>query len=114
MDARRMPARVRRIKEIDISRDTRVRILGKVAERGADYFFVDGGDDGRIQVLSAPENVSRLYDGQLVRVWAQVLPSDDGIRLRAEIVQDATGMDVKLYKTAEERWIGAESSKSTG
>lgn len=61
----------------------------------------------KIKVSCTPDIASRLFDGQYLRLYAQVLPADEGISLRAEIVQDATGTDVKLYKTAEKMWIEA-------
>lgn len=113
MDARRIPARVRRIKDIDISNDSKVRILCKVVERSADSFFAEDAT-GKVQVLCNPEIATRLYDGQLIRIYAQVIPSEEGIRLRAEIVQDATGLDLNLYKIAEGMWIEANSQVALG
>ena len=103
MDAKRFPAHVRMIKDIDISQDVRARVLGRVCAKAADSFTVED-DTGKIAVECSPEVVSRLFDGQVVRVYAQVIPSEDSMRLRAEFVQDATGIDINLYKTAQEMW----------
>lgn len=94
------------IKDIDISQDVRARVLGRVSARAADSFTVED-DTGKIDVACSPEVISRLYDGQVVRVYAQVIPSEDNVRLRAEFVQDATGIDINLYKTAQEMWVRA-------
>ncbi|MCK5333540.1 MAG: hypothetical protein KAJ24_03430, partial [Candidatus Aenigmarchaeota archaeon] len=71
MDLRQVPAHVRKIKEIDISKDARVRILGKILSKAGDSFVVED-DTGNVSVFSSPEIVSRLYDGQMARVYAQV------------------------------------------
>ncbi|MCK4555139.1 MAG: OB-fold nucleic acid binding domain-containing protein [Candidatus Aenigmarchaeota archaeon] len=109
MDLRQVPARVQKIKEIDISKDARVRILGKILSKAGDSFVIED-DTGKIDVFSTPEIISRLYDGQIVRVYAQVAPDGTGnFNLRAELVLDATGIDINLYKLAEKMWIKANS-----
>ncbi|MCK5234040.1 MAG: hypothetical protein KAJ91_04445 [Candidatus Aenigmarchaeota archaeon] len=109
MDLRQVPAHVRKIKEIDISKDARVRILGKILSKAGDSFVVED-DTGNVSVFSSPEIVSRLYDGQMARVYAQVMPNEAGcVNLRAELVLDATGLDINLYKLAEKMWIEANS-----
>ena len=74
MDLRQVPAHVRKIKEIDISKDARVRILGKILSKAGDSFVVED-DTGNVSVFSSPEIVSRLYDGQMARVYALVMPN---------------------------------------
>ena len=109
MDLRQVPAHVRKIKEIDISKDARVRILGKILSKSGDSFVVED-DTGNIPVFSSSDIVSRLYDGQMARVYAQVMPDETGcVNLRAELVLDATGLDINLYKLAEKMWIEANS-----
>lgn len=102
------PAHVRKIKDIDLSKDVRVRILGSVSAISKGSFYIED-DTGRVEVLCEPDILSVLYDGQTVRIYAQVIPSGEGIKLRAEIVQDATGININLYKIAEKMWIKYEN-----
>lgn len=91
---RRAPARPRRIADINPEEDIRVRILGHVVARSENSITLDD-KSGTCEIVLDEQTVP---EAKMVRVFARVLPLEDGYELRAEIVQDMSGMDMELYK----------------
>ena len=91
---KRASARRCRISEIVPEKDMRVRIFGRVIDRMEDMVVVDDGT-GRIEVVA--EN-PQAETGDMVLIFARILPLESGYEARAEMVQKAEGMDVGLYR----------------
>ena len=92
---RKMPAVPKLIKDIDPENDIRVRIVGKILDKGFGFLVIDDG--------SAQKEIIADFDieqeiGDTIRVFARVLPLEEGFELRAELVQDMNNLDVELYK----------------
>ena len=100
---KRLPAALKAIAGINPEKDVRVRILGEIVDRQDGMIIVDDGtttaqiitDAGAIDAKGA---VSPCETGDLVCVFARVLPLEDGYELRGEIVQNKNGMDMNLHK----------------
>jgi hypothetical protein len=93
---RRHPALARKIAEINPESDIRVRLLGKVADK-SDSSFIMEDDSGRAEIIA--DDIDLIFNkDDLVRVFARVLPLEDGFELRAEIIQDMSKLDMDLYK----------------
>lgn len=91
---KRAPARRCRISDIVPEKDMRVRIFGKLIDRTEDTMVVDDGT-GRLDVVT--EN-PQAETGDMVLVFARILPLESGYEARAEMVQKADGMDIGLYR----------------
>ncbi|HLC67391.1 MAG TPA: hypothetical protein VJI12_00755 [archaeon] len=90
---KRLAAAPRKAMEINPEKDVRVRIFGKVIDKVDGTIIVDDGSSAATIVSDTECNV-----GDVVRVFARVLPLEDGCELRAEIVQVLNGLDMELYK----------------
>ncbi len=96
---KRQPAVERRIKDIKNS-DTMVRILGTAVEVREGDFTLDDGE-GQIVVISDPEKVSLLREGQPVRVIGRIFKDPEPV-LQGEVVQDMSSLDLDLYRRVRE------------
>ena len=96
---RRMPAVSRKIADINPEKDIRVRLLGRVIDKYDGTIVVDDGT-AKAEIVVEDTNVKfdDIKSGDLIRVFARVLPLETSYELRAEIVQDMNGMDMELHK----------------
>ena len=93
---RRHPALLRKISEINPESDIRVRLLGKVVDKQESSFIIED-DSGKAEIIA--EDMELNFNKEdIVRVFARVLPLEDGFELRAEIIQDMKDLDMDLYK----------------
>ncbi len=92
---KRQPAVPRKITDINPETDIRVRVLGHVIDKSEGVLVVDDG-------TSKSEIITDEFDAfdvdDLVRIFARVLPLENGYELRAEIIQKMNSMDMELYK----------------
>ena len=92
----------RKVSEINPDVDLRVKILGFVVDKKDDTIVLDDGS-GKVRVfVDAPELMERVEINRLVKVFGSTLPTEDGFEVKADIVQDLSGLDVNLYKKVEE------------
>ncbi len=99
---KRLPFSEKTIAEVEPEKDIRVRILGKVVDMTEDSFILDDGA-GRVQVAIDPEiSMESIHVNDSVKVIGRVFASENGFELRAEAVQNASGVDVPLYKKSVE------------
>ncbi len=92
---KRQPAVERRISEVSDS-DTMVRILGTVLDIGDGDFTLDDGE-GQIVVISDPQKVENLSEGQRVRVIGRIFKDPEPV-LQGEVIQDMSKLDLDLYR----------------
>lgn len=91
---KRVAASLKRIADINPESDIRVRILGRVIDKSNGTLIVDDGSAKAEVVMEQTE----ADVGDVVRVFARVLPLEEGYELRGEIVQDMSQLDMDLYK----------------
>lgn len=91
---RRAPARPRRIADINPEEDIRVRLVGHVVSRSENSIMLDDKSSTREIIFDGVE----IPESEIVRIFARVLPLEDGYELRAEIVQSLDSLDMELYK----------------
>ncbi len=91
---KRASAQLKRISEIEPEKDIRVQILGRVIDKTDGTLVVDDGST-KAEIVT---DDSTAQTGSLVRVFARVLPLEEGYELRGEIVQDMSRLDLDLYK----------------
>lgn len=91
---KRVAAAPKRISEIEPEKDIRVQILGRVIDKSDGTLVID--DVSAKAEIIVDENNAEIND--MVRVFARVLPLEEGYELRAEIVQDMSQLDMDLYK----------------
>ncbi|PIO00025.1 hypothetical protein COT72_02555 [archaeon CG10_big_fil_rev_8_21_14_0_10_43_11] len=94
----RAPAKDRKIKHIT-SNDTRVRVVGVVVkkEQSSSSIVLNDGEENIVVVLPEDAMFSKANVGAMVSVFATVLPYEGGVELKAEAIQDASGLDKDLY-----------------
>ncbi|MBI4014897.1 MAG: replication protein RepA [Candidatus Aenigmarchaeota archaeon] len=92
---KRAPAVPRKISDIAPDKDIRVRLLGRVIDKGEGSVVID---DGSAKAEIITEQPAEL--GDVVRIIARVLPLETGYDLRAEVTQDMSTLDMELYKKA--------------
>lgn len=104
-DKRRNPAYERNIKEINPESDIRVRIIGTIVSKNLDSssIVIDDGTGQLTVLVSSDELFERTKSGQFVRIIGLVMPYEGGFELRAEIIQDMSLLDKKLYKKYKEK-----------
>ncbi len=90
---RRLPATPKKITDINPEKDVRVRIFGRIIEKADGTIIVDDGSSTATIVAES----AQCEINDMVRVFARVLPLEDGYELRGEIVQ-TTNFDMDLYK----------------
>ncbi len=87
------PAAYRKISEIKPDQDIRVRILGRVIGKGDGMIAIDDGT-GRADIVTEELDANT---NDIVRVFARVLPLENGYELRAELVQKMDKLDLELH-----------------
>ena len=93
---RRMHSAYRKVEEIQ-PQDIRVTVIGTVIDRAEDGIVLDDGS-GKVDI-TLDGATADIPD--LVRVFASVIPMEEGIQLQGEIVQDMTGLDLALHKKVQ-------------
>ncbi|MBI2970910.1 MAG: hypothetical protein HYY37_00660 [Candidatus Aenigmarchaeota archaeon] len=89
---RRLPAVPKNIADIREG-DVRVRILGRVLDRTDGVLVLDDGT-GKAEIVADTD----VRHNELVRVFARVLPLENGYELRAELVQPMHALDIELHQ----------------
>ncbi|HLD41394.1 MAG TPA: replication protein RepA [archaeon] len=90
---KRFPAVEKSIADIE-ERDVRVRVTGTVIDNQGNTCVLDDGT-GRISVtFDTPLELK----AKLVRVIGRVMPFENGVELRGEIIQNMEGLDLYVFK----------------
>lgn len=91
---KRVAAAAKRISEIEPEKDIRIQILGRVIDKTDGTLVVDDGS-ARAEIV-VDQTDADIND--VVRIFARVLPLEEGYELRGEIVQDMSQLHMDLYK----------------
>ena len=92
----------RKIEEINPENDFKVKVMGFIVDKKDDTLVIDDGS-AKLQVfVDLPNIIDSINPNQLIRVFGSVMPTDEGFELKADIVQDLTGLNVNLYKKVDE------------
>ena len=92
----RQAAVPRKIADIEPEKDARVRLLVKIINKRPFVFTVDDGSRKEVHVDEGMMNTFEI--GDVVRIFARVMPTEMGFELTAELVQNMNGLDMELYK----------------
>ena len=95
---KRAPAVLKHISEINPEKDIRVRILGSVIDKQNGTIIVDDGSSSAEVVVDDAEFVRT---GDVVRIFARVLPLESGYELRGEVIQIMNDLDMALLRKIE-------------
>ncbi len=95
---RRLPAVEKQIAKIN-KEDTRVTVVGTVLSIDTQALIITIEDpSGELTILCQTEDaLKNIRQGGVVRISGVVLPYEDGIELRAEIIQDFSKLSPELY-----------------
>ncbi len=96
---KRASAQLKRIADIEPEKDIRVQILGRVIDKSDGTLVVDDGS-AKAEIITDDNSAET---GDVVRIFARVLPLEEGYELRGEIVQDMSQLDMDLYKKVYEK-----------
>ncbi|MEM7813777.1 MAG: hypothetical protein QW548_02660 [Candidatus Aenigmatarchaeota archaeon] len=102
----RAPAVPRALSEINPETDVRVRLLCRVIDKTVDGVIVEDVPTlpassipaPQIEVMLEHDVAAALKPDDIVRIFARVLPLENGFELHGELVQDVSGLDLELYK----------------
>jgi len=86
----------RKISEIDQKTDTNISLVGKVIEHGENSFILDD-ESGKAEIVFEGE----VEKNKIVRVFCSLIEN----QLKADVVQNLDGMDLKLFKKVKELYI---------
>jgi len=89
------------INEVNPDIDLKVKIIGLVVDKTDSSIVIDDGKD-KVKAFLEPEMIDKIDIHQLVAVFGSTIPSEDGFELKADVVQDLTGLNLNLYKKVEE------------
>ena len=93
---------LRKIVEINPETDFRVKIMGIVVDKKDDTIVVDDGTDKVKEFVDLPSILDKVNVNHLVAVFGATIPTDLGIDIKANVIQNLTGLDINLYKKVEE------------
>ena len=93
----------RKIKEINPETDSKVRVIGTVLSKTENSLMLDDGE-GTVQVIIDPKAMQNIVERKIVRVIGHVLPNASAFDIKAEIVQDMTGLNLKTHETVQKLW----------
>lgn len=91
---KRLPATQKNIADINPEKDIRVRILGRVIDKQDGMIVVDDGT-GTSEIIG--DSMTANID-DVVRVFARVIPLEEGFELRTELLQDMNALDLNLFR----------------
>ena len=92
----------KKIMEINPETDSKVKIMGFVVDKKEDTLILDDGS-GKVRVFfDLPSVTERIEINQLIRIFGSVVPTENGFDVKADIIQDLSGLDINLYKKVEE------------
>jgi len=94
----------RKISEIS-KNDSKVSVVGKVADLTDDSFILDD-KNGKIEVFFSEEDAEgreKIEKGKMVRAFCSLVAE----QLNLDVAQDLTGLDLNLLKTVEELYSKA-------
>ncbi|MFH8080722.1 MAG: OB-fold nucleic acid binding domain-containing protein [Candidatus Aenigmatarchaeota archaeon] len=89
------------LSEINPEIDLKVKIIGLVVDKSELSIIVDDGKD-KVNIYIDPEMEEKIDIHQLVAVYGTVIPTEDGFEIKADVVQDLTGINLNFYKKMEE------------
>lgn len=91
----------RKISDIDPNTDSRVRVMGFVVDKKEDTIVIDDGG-GKVNVFMESGAIDKLEINQLVRLFGMIMPLENGFEIKADVVQDLSGLNINLYKKVDE------------
>jgi hypothetical protein len=94
----RAPAIARKIANITPEKDIRVRILGKVLDKTENTIILKDSS-AEAEIILEPEFAACIATNETIRIFARVLPLENGFELRSELIQDMSKMNEKLYES---------------
>jgi len=91
----------KKINEIDPDVDYKVKVIGLIVDKKEDTIVIDDGES-KVRVFVDSDIFEKIGIHQLVAVFGSTLPSDRGFDIKADVIQDLTGLDLNLYKKVDE------------
>lgn len=93
----------RKIKEINPETDSKVRVIGTVLNKTENSLMLDDGE-GTVQIFADSKALQNVVERKIVRVIGHILPGASAFDIKAEIVQDMTGLNLKTHETVQKLW----------
>lgn len=100
---RRLPSKDKNIKDISPENDIRIRILGQVIGKDNTLTVDDG--TAKAEIIAEQEQMDKVNVGDTVRIFARVMPLEDGYELQGEIVQKMNDLNIDLYNKLYKRGV---------
>ena len=88
------------LKEVDIEKDDRIKVLGTIVN--LDYenssFDIDDSSGRTTVIVKNSELMKGLKLGQFVRVFGRVVPYEGGFEIIADLIQDMNNLNKEILK----------------
>lgn len=97
----------KKIDEINPDIDYRVKVIGLIVDKTDDTIVVDDGSS-KVRVFVDADVMNKIGIHQFVAVFGSTIPSDKGFDLKANVIQDLTGLDLNLYKKVDDLYKNLE------
>lgn len=98
---KRRVALERKISEVRINEDVRVKIVGRIISKDdkITMFVLDDGESKANIIVPDQKMFESIQLGKIIRVIGIVLPAigENNFEIRAEIIQDMSRLDLELY-----------------
>ncbi len=92
----------KKVVEIDPSQDYKVKVVGIVIDKRQDTIMIDDGT-GKIKIfVDSPVLLEKVDVNQFIAVFGSTLPLENGFDVRADVIQDLTGLDINIYKKVDD------------
>ncbi len=98
----------KRIIDLD-EMDSKVKIMGFLVDKKENTIVLDDGS-GKIKIFTDATNViDNLNINQFIRIFGSIIPVENDIEIRADIVQDLSGLNIDLFKKTKELYNKLEA-----
>jgi len=89
----------KKISEINPEADFKVKIAGMIVDKKGDTLVIDDGTS-KVNVFTVSD-LQGIEVNKLVRVFGNIVPIENGFEVRADFLQDLSGLDIKLYRNVD-------------
>ncbi|MCX8179324.1 MAG: hypothetical protein N3E38_01125 [Candidatus Aenigmarchaeota archaeon] len=89
------------IGEVNADIDLKIKVMGFVVDKSDVFIVVDDGKN-KIKIFVEPEMMEKIDIHQFIAVYGTTIPTEDGFEIKADAIQDLTGLNLQFYKKMNE------------
>lgn len=89
------------IGEVNADIDLKIKVMGFVVDKSDVFIVVDDGKN-KVKIFVEPEMMEKVDIHQFIAVYGSTIPTEDGFEIKADAIQDLTGLNLQFYKKMNE------------